>query len=178
MSSFATVARPYAQAAFNYAAEQSALPAWERALQFAAHVARDDAVQRLIGDPRVADDALIGLFRPEDMPVPDGFENFLALLERNGRLPTLPDIAEQFTARKDEAEQTLAVTVRTAAELDDQHRERLQQALAKRFGKNIDLRVQVDEDMVGGASIQAGDLVIDGTVRDKISRLAASLSSH
>lgn len=176
MSSLTTLARPYARAAFEYANERNALDAWEHALQFAAAVADDDDVRHLIGDPRVDDKTLRALFIPAEGG-PEGFENFVALLETNDRLAVLPQIVEQFTDLKDHAEQTLSVVVRSAAELDDEYHQRLKRALAKRFGKNIELHVEIDEDMVGGATIQAGDLVIDGTVRGKLSRLTSTLTS-
>lgn len=177
MSSYATLARPYAQAAFDFASEADLLDRWEHALRFAARVADEDTVGRLIGDPRVGERVLVALFEPAEQS-PRGFDNFIRLLERNGRLATLPDIAAQYAELKDAAERTLSVIVRAAAELDDDHRQRIERALAKRFGKNIELDVQVDQTLVGGASVKAGDLVIDGSVRSKIERLAATLTSH
>ena len=175
MSSLTTLARPYARAAFEYANEHRALAPWQHALQLAAAIAADRDVRRLIGHPRVDRDALRRAFMPVSS-APDGFDNFIALLETNDRLAVLPQIARQFVELKDRAEQTLAVKVRSATELNEEYRNQLKRSLAKRFGKNIELQVEIDPQMLGGATIQAGDLVIDGSVRGKLQRMANSLT--
>ncbi len=175
MSSLTTLARPYARAAFQTAQESNALGEWEQALHFSAMAAEQPNAQSVMGDPALTDEQRVALFTPENA-APTGYDNFLAMLAGYDRLAVLPQIAELYTELKDEAEQTLAVTVRTAFAMDDAYRESLKASLAKRFGKQIELAEEVDESMMGGAVIKAGDLVIDGSVRGKLQRMTTALT--
>ncbi len=83
----------------------------------------------------------------------------------------------QYLELKAEAENALSVTVRSAVALDDAYRTKLIDRLAARFGKSIELDVQIDESLLGGAVIEAGDLVIDGSLRGRIGRLGESLAA-
>lgn len=170
-----TLARPYAQASFEVAHERGTLDAWEKALKIAAVLAGHADVRRVIGHPRVEQAAAIALLNPEGER-PDGFDEFMQILAENGRLPLLPSIAEQFSVLKDEAERTVAVSVSAAVEVDEDYRHRLERALATRFGRNIELTVDHNPELLGGAVIQAGDLVIDGSVRGKLARMNAALA--
>lgn len=175
MSSITTLARPYAKATFEVAHGASALGEWAAALDFAAAVADDPQVRHLIGDPNVDNASLPSLFVP-DSGAPKGFDALLVLLVDNDRLTILPEIARLYAELKDEAERTLHVTVRSAHELDEAYTEQLKQALGKRFGKTVALECQVEPGMLGGAVVHAGDMVIDGSLRGKLARLAESLS--
>ncbi|MEM9321296.1 MAG: F0F1 ATP synthase subunit delta [Pseudomonadota bacterium] len=177
MSSLTTLARPYAKATFDVARAADALVAWEGALLFAAEVASDATVQQLVLDPNVDDTARRELFAIADGG-PEGYDGLIALLAENDRLPLLPEIAILFSVLKDEEERKLAVTVRSASELDDEYRERLAKSLADRFGKDITLDVEIDPSVLGGAVIEAGDLVIDGSVRGKLDRLSAAMRGN
>ena len=173
MSTVITLARPYAKAAFAVADGRSELGPWSVALAFAAQVAADQRVLTLIGDPNVDNKAMLDLFSQGEPP--PGFEQLLSILIQNDRLPVLPEIAALYAEFKDQAEQTLQVTVRSATKFDQAYRKRLEQALSKRYGKTIQMRCIVDEHMIGGAMIQAGDEVIDGSLRGKLSRMTQAL---
>ena len=174
MSTVITLARPYAKAAFEVAHGRGALGPWAEALAFAAGVAADQRVLALISDPNVDNTALAGLFCPADAP--QGFDHLVSILVQNDRLPALPQIAALYFELKDQAERALHVTVRSATALDDVYQERLKQALGKRYGKTIEMRCVVDEHIIGGALIQAGDEVIDGSLRGKLSRMTQALT--
>lgn len=174
MGSDTTLARPYARAAFEVAHERQALGPWETALHLAAAIAADGRARTLLGHPAVERAAVHGLLTPPE-GAPEGFEAFLDLLIDNDRVVLLPEVAALFTVLKDAAEQTLAVQVRSAAEPEEGYLERLSEALAKRFGKKIELAVEIDPTMLGGAVVKAGDLVIDGSVRGKLTRLATAM---
>lgn len=174
MSTVITLARPYAKAAFDVANGRGELGPWSEALAFTASVAADQRVLNLIGDPNVDNSRLADLFMPEDAP--QGFDHLVSILVQNDRLPALPEIAALFVELKDEAERALHVTVRSATDLDEAYQQRLKDALGKRYGKSIQLSCVVDEHMIGGAMIQAGDEVIDGSLRGKLSRMTQALT--
>ena len=174
MSTVITLARPYAKAAFGVANSRAELGAWSEALAFAAMVAADQRVLTLIGDPNVDNTALADLFSPAGAP--PGFDQLVAILVQNDRLPVLPEIAALFVELKDQAERALQVTVRSATALDEAYQERLKAALGQRYGKTIEIRCVVDQQMIGGALIQAGDEVIDGSLRGKLRRMSQALT--
>ncbi len=175
MSSAATLARPYARAAFQVARDQQALPAWSAALAFSAQAAATPAVAALFGHPHVSAQALVEL-----MQAPDASEEqnrFLAVLADNGRVSLLPEIAAQFEALRAEAERVVPVQVRSAAALSEAEIEALKVSLKKRFGADVSMSFEVDADLIGGAVISAGDIVIDGSVRGKLKRMERALAS-
>jgi F-type H+-transporting ATPase subunit delta len=175
MSSAATLARPYARAAFAVARDQQALPAWSAALAFAAQAALDPAVAGVIGHPRMQDSALVELLASPQASAEQ--KQLLAVLAENGRLPLLPEIAAQFEVLRAEAERVVPVQVRSAAALSEAEVEALRSALKKRFGAEVTLELEVDADLIGGAVINAGDVVIDGSVRGKLKRMERALAS-
>jgi F-type H+-transporting ATPase subunit delta len=176
MSSAESLARPYARAAFDLARESNALADWSSKLQFAAAVARDAQVQTLIGNPAFGGEKLVSLFLPQGEKADSAFANFVATLAANRRLPILADVADGFAALKRADEGVLKVTVRAAVALEAAQAEALKASLAKRFGRQIELTSVIDESVIGGAVIDAGDTVIDGSVRGRLERLAQTLT--
>lgn len=171
-----TLARPYARAAFDLAGETKALGEWSGKLDFAGAVAASPQVRTLIGNPKLAPDALVGLFLPQGEKTDSAFARFVATLAENGRLALLPEIAHGFAALKRETEGVLKVRVRAAIPVDGAQADALSAALQRRFGRRVELDSVVDESVIGGAVIDAGDIVIDGSVRGRLDRLAQTLT--
>jgi F-type H+-transporting ATPase subunit delta len=171
-----TLARPYARAAFELAQEQRALGDWAAKLAFAAQVAADAQVAPLFGDPRIAPDQLAGLFLPQAETADSPFARFVATLAENHRLHALPEIAALFEQLKREAEHVLKVRVTSAAPMDASEAARLREALKHRFNRDIELEQSLDPSMLGGAVIDAGEMVIDGSVRGRLARLETALA--
>lgn len=171
-----TLARPYARAAFELAQAQRALGDWAAKLAFAAQVAVDAQVSSLFGDPRIAPDQLSGLFLPQGEAADSLFARFVATLAENHRLHALPEIAALFEQLKREAEHVLKVRVTSAAPMDAGDAARLREALQRRFNRDIELEQALDPSMLGGAVIDAGEMVIDGSVRGRLARLESALA--
>ncbi|UXI68735.1 F0F1 ATP synthase subunit delta [Tahibacter amnicola] len=176
MSSAESLARPYARAAFDLAREANALNEWSKKLEFAAAVASDPQVRQLIGNPGVTGEQLVGLLLPQGEKTDSAYANFLGTLAANRRLPILVDVAQGFAVLKRESEGVLKVRVRAAVPVDAAMAETLKAALTKRFGRQIELESEIDESVIGGAIIDAGDVVIDGSVRGRLERLAQNLT--
>lgn len=172
-----TLARPYARAAFELASEQRALGDWARRLAFAAQVAADAQTVSLIGDPRIAPTQLASLFLPEGEPADSQFARFIGTLAENYRLHVLPEIAALFEQLKRDAEHVLKVRVRSAAPIDADDVVRLREALKRRFNRDIELEQTLDPSVMGGAVIDAGEMVIDGSVRGRLARLESTLAN-
>lgn len=174
MSQALTLARPYARAAFGVASKEQAFAAWTDALGFAAQVAADSRVSGLLGDPKLSHGAAIALLSPAASS--ESFGRFLQLLADNRRLGLLPEIAGLYEQLRAEAERVVKATVTSAAALPIEDLQRITAALRQRFGRDVDVSTQVDESLIGGAVIDAGDLVIDGSLKGKLQRLQASLA--
>lgn len=176
MSQTATLARPYARAVFSLAREHGRLLQWSSMLGFSARAVAEPAVQSLLGDPRVEAGVLAELLLPPGEP--DAvYGQFLAVLADNQRLALLPEIAGLYDAQRAEAEHIVKATVTSAQALDDGELAKIREALRKRFGREVELSAAVDAALIGGAVIDAGDVVIDGSLRTKLERLGAALAN-
>ena len=71
----------------------------------------------------------------------------------------------------------LKVNVRSATPIDAGETAKLKDALKRRFGRDIEIEQSIDAGVLGGAIIDAGDIVIDGSVRGRLARLNQALSS-
>lgn len=174
MSQALTLARPYARAAFSLARDAGALPAWSDALAFAARMAADPQVAALLGHPKLTQADTATLLAPEGAN--ETFGNFLGLLFDNRRLPLLPEIAGLYDELRFEAERVVKAKVTSAVALPAAELETIKAALKQRFGREVEVETAVDDSLIGGAVIAAGDVVIDGSIKGKLHRLDAALS--
>jgi F-type H+-transporting ATPase subunit delta len=178
MAEKATIARPYARAAFAFAREASALAVWSEALAGAAAVVGDARISRLIGNPKIAAAQLIDLIAEILGGKLDAkVRNFLEELARNRRLGVLPQIADMFEAMRAEIENIADVQVTSAEALNDAQKQRLASVLKKRLQREVRLHCDVDAALIGGAIVRSGDLVIDGSLRARLERLAMTITS-
>jgi F-type H+-transporting ATPase subunit delta len=180
-----TIARPYAKAAFELAREKNRLDAWSAALQLAAELMTDGRVARFLANPKLTDpqrlEFLTGLFRSaggESSLFAGGDEsgtNFLKLLLEYERVSALPEMAAHFDELKDAIENTVDVTVTSATKLSAAQEKAIAAALRKRLGREVRLELALDENLIGGAVIRAGDIVIDGSLRSRLTGLSNAL---
>jgi len=180
-----TIARPYARAAFELASERQDLAGWSAALNDAKCLLADGQVVKLLANPALTAaqklEFLTGLFNTisGQSSLLGGSDrlgsNFLRLLLEYGRVAVLPEIAEQFDALKENVENSVTATLTSAATLNEQQVQEVTAALERRFGCNVSIETAVDENLIGGAVIRAGDVVIDGSLRAKLEGLATAL---
>ncbi len=180
-----TIARPYARAAFELANEKKSLNAWADALSAAQDVLANGEVVRFLANPSLTNEQrlefLSGLFmsaggKTSVLAGGNGQgENFLKLLLEYGRVDVLPEIAEHFETLKAQIENTVDVTVTSAAPLSAAQQKAVATALRERLGRDVTLSTEIDEDLIGGAIIRAGDVVIDGSLRARLEGLSNAL---
>jgi len=178
MADRSTIARPYARAAFQEASADKRLGPWFDALNTGAAVVQDERVENLLGDPTVTPPQLAQLVI--DIAGPNLGEhghNFVRTLAENRRLGYLPEIAAIFSELKDAEEGIVDVTVTSAAPLDQQQQLTLSEALARKLKRQVRLHCETDKTLIGGAILRAGDLVIDGSLRTRLDRLATELTA-
>lgn len=176
MAELATIARPYAEAAFELARDEQALPAWSQMLRFAATIIGDERVAAALDNPRLDAAAKESLLLSIGG---DRFDaqarNFIHVLVEGERVTLLPQIAAMFDTLKNEAEATARATIESAFALTDAQLAELQGALEKRFGKKMETTVIVNPDLIGGARVTVGDAVLDGSVQAKLAAMHAQL---
>ena len=177
MAEKATIARPYARAAFDHARSQDALAAWSAALAAAAQVVADPRVAPLLSSPQVRPRQLAGLITEAAGAAQGPIRNLVDLLAENGRLGFLPEIAAQYEVLRTEAEKVADVEVVSAMELDGAQQERLAKALRSRLGREVRMHTRTDASLIGGAIVRAGDLVIDGSLKGRLERLATEMNA-
>ncbi len=179
MAEQATLARPYARASFEHAREHGRLAAWGDVLARAGLTVADPRVAALIGNPHVGGDELISMIGDiAGASADQKASNFLRLVADNGRLELLPEIASQFAALRAEVENTVDVTVTSAMPLTAEQTARLTETMTGRLQKTVRVHEVVDPTLLGGAVVQAGDFVVDGSLRGRVERLAGSLSAR
>jgi F-type H+-transporting ATPase subunit delta len=177
MSELTTIARPYAKAAFELAVEKGNVEAWNEMLFFAGQVASDEQVKALLASiPTAAAQADV-LIKVCAEQLNEQGQNLIKLMAENARLAAIPAVAQIFAELKAEFDKEIDVNVVSATELAAEQQDKLVAALEKRFARKVKLNCSIDETVVGGLVIKAGDTVIDGSVRGKLDRLAVSLQS-
>ena len=178
MSDLSNIARPYAQAIFDLAKEQDNLSGWESMLDLLAAVAEDKQLQKLIHDPRVSDNDLESLMLGVcgDRLNPEA-TNLVKLLIKNGRVPALPEISSNYAEQKAEAERVVEAKMVTASQIDASQQQAFIDALENKLGRTVKLEFDVDDALIGGAVIRAGDWVVDGSVRAQLEQLVGAIGA-
>ena len=178
MAELSTLARPYAKAAFEYAAQAGQLQGWSDSLSTAGSVAQQASVVKLLSSPSfTAQQQATALIEICGDALDQQGQNFLTVLSENHRLQLLPEISLQFDILKANREKSVDVEVVAAHELDAEQQQKLSDALSAKLERKVNMQVSLDKSLLGGAVIRAGDLVIDGSIRGRLAKLAESLHS-
>jgi len=177
MSQLTTVARPYAKAAFDFALEANAIDSWLAQLTFAAEVSKDATIYDYISGGASTEQAITLFLNVCGEQVDGKGQNFLKIMAENKRLLALPQVLTQFCELKAEYEKTIAVDVTAAVELTSAQKTSLSAALEKRLARKVKLNCKVDATIISGLIIEAGDMVIDGSIAGQLNRLATTLQS-
>ncbi len=178
-----TIARPYAQAIFELAREGGALGPWSASLSVAGQLLGDKSLVEYLGNPGFNDqqrlEFLAGLFQKAGAQLLGGGDergsNFLKLLLENRRVAVLPEIAAHYEALKARIENSVEAVVTSATALTDSQLGEIVGALTERLGCDVKVATEIDENLIGGAVIRAGDVVIDGSLRARLEGLATAL---
>ncbi|MFT5132099.1 MAG: F-type H+-transporting ATPase subunit delta [Gammaproteobacteria bacterium] len=171
-----TIARPYAQAVFELARDSGNTAEWSLALDLLNRIVSDAQMRLLLNNPKVSHQQL------QDLVIDIGSErffpyakNFIKVLVSAGRLQYAPQIAQLFEAKRADAEGRVEVEVRSAYELNQAQQDSIAKSMSVRLGKKVSISASVDESLIGGAVIRAGDSVIDASVRGRLTELSNEL---
>jgi len=172
-----TLARPYALAAFKQAQQEEQIRQWSEMLELLDKVAADSTVASLIEDPRVPGEVVAGTLNEalhEQLSLTG--RNFVRVLAENSRLSLLPEISAVFETLRAEYERRTYVRVISAFELSTEQERTIAEAMEKRLGQSVEVTAEIDQSLIGGLIIRAGDVVIDRSVRGRLAQLATQVS--
>lgn len=176
MAELHTLARPYGRAAFELAREAGTLSQWSQMLRALGAALADPATAAKLAEPTLTREQLAAKL---DAALSDLFDqtqrNFVRVLAANGRLVLLPAVAEEFESLKADAERRVEVEITTAAPVDAAQQQALVAAVGRKLDRGVDVVWSIDESLIGGARIKAGDLVIDASVAGELDRLRHAL---
>jgi len=173
-----TLARPYAKAIFEFAQGQGELESWSDRLAFWAAVGSDEGMKARLADPSATRERRADLFvQVTGDELDDAGRNVIRLLAENDRLGVLPQIFVQYEQMRGEAEGEMEAKVISAFPLSEAQETSLTQALSKRLDRRVRIVTEIDESLIGGAIIKAGDLVIDGSLRGRVDKLQHAVAS-
>ena len=176
MAELATIARPYAEALFKAGASQlDAISAW---LEEVAAISSDDQVRLLVGNPKVSDQQLFDLFAGLSAALKgDVAQNFVRTVIENDRLAALPEIAHQFRVLKNAQGGTSDAVVGSAFPIESAALADLKATLEKRFGRQLNLSVEIAPELIGGIRVVVGDEVLDTSVRARLEQMKVALTA-
>ncbi|MCA2016465.1 F0F1 ATP synthase subunit delta [Vibrio tritonius] len=177
MSDLTTIARPYAKAAFDFAVESQQLEQWSEMLVFAAEVANNEQIHELITSSLSAEqlaEIFIGVCGEQ---FDEHGQNLIKVMAENGRLRAIPDVCAEFHVLKKDYESKVDVEVISATELSEQQKTDIINKLEQRLERKVLLNCSIDETLLAGVVIRAGDLVIDNSARGRLDRLSDALQS-
>ena len=178
MAELSTLARPYARAAFEYARDAESLDSWQQALATLAAVCDESRVAAMLVSPEHTADALASnLIALCGDALGAEHSNFVKVLADNKRLTLVSEISALFAALKAEQERSVDVTVISAYPVADDAEATLTTVLSKKLERDVNVATEVDETLLGGVLIRAGDLVIDGSVRGRLNKLSEAMNS-
>lgn len=178
MAELTTIARPYAKAVFAEAQEKKAIDAWSDDLSIlAAYAADADLAKVLVHPSLTAQQQAQALLDVCGDKLNEAAKNLVAVLAENKRLALLPEVSALYEELKAAMNNTVDVLVTTAFALTDTQQEKLAQALKARLKCDVRMNSDIDETIIGGAVIRAGDLVIDGSLTGKLAKLAEAMKS-
>nr|VFK59068.1 MAG: F-type H+-transporting ATPase subunit delta [Candidatus Kentron sp. UNK]VFK69003.1 MAG: F-type H+-transporting ATPase subunit delta [Candidatus Kentron sp. UNK] len=172
-----TLARPYALAAFKLAQEEKKLEPWFEMLRFLAEVTASPDVVKIIQDTRVSKLRLVTLVLDlAEGKLSKTRKNFIRVLAEAGRMGIIQEILELFEKELDSFEKRSRVKVMSAYPLTPARQEDIKVAMTKRLGREVILSVDVDKSLIGGVVIRVGDVVIDISLRGRLTQFGLDLS--
>ena len=178
MAELSTIARPYAEAAFEIAREKNALAPWSRMLGLVASVATDPRMQTALASPKLGDAEKESLFLSVTGEGLDAdVRSFVRVLIEADRIGLTREIVEIYEKRRNEAEGVSRATIESAMPVTDAELAQLKASLEKKLGRKVEATVKVNEALIGGARITIGDTVIDDSVLGKLTAMKNQLTA-
>lgn len=172
MAELATLARPYAKAAFDFAQEANHVGAWSSVLSLSSAIVQDASFAAYLSQPELTEvQQVTALSAAMDNKINGPFKNFLMQLAEHNRLSMLPEISAEFEQLRAKGLGETDVVVESAFPLSQSQELLLTTRLEKRFATKVNLTVTVRPELIGGVIIRAGDQVIDDSALGKLEKM-------
>ena len=172
-----TIARPYAEAIFRLAREQSSVAEWSDSLALLEAVVRDEQIRALIGNPNVSrrelENLILGIAGGR---ISGDARNLVQVLVHNGRLELLSQVRDLYEGLRRDHEGVLEARIVSAFALTDDQLQELVRHVERHYQRKLNTEVEIDPDLIGGVKIAIGDKVIDATVRGRLDAMSAALT--
>jgi len=166
------IAEVYARSLFEVAMEHDVLDRVHDELgEFAEALSDDRTLQVFLFSPYFSSEEKRDGVRKIVSDADERVVNFLELLAERHRMPALFRIKREFDALWADENKLLPVTVTSAVELDEQIVKDIGARIEEQTGRRVELSSDVDADVLGGLRVQVGNMVLDGTVRNRLERL-------
>lgn len=176
MAELATIARPYADAL--YKASSSDLDGTAVWLDELATIAGNPQLLQYADNPKVTSEQVFTLITGvAQTALPDAAKNFLRTVIDNGRLVALPDVAAQFRALKNARGGTSDAVVYSAFPIDGAALADVSATLEKRFGRKLNVSVELEPALIGGIRVVVGDEVLDTSVKARLEQMKVALTA-
>ena len=176
MEDASALARPYGLAAFKQAQEEGKVAEWSDMLKLLTLVMQDPTMLGLIANPKVNDQQVAALIIDvAGDGLSDTGANLVRVMAENERLAEMASVAAVFDEERDRAEGRSHVEVTSAFGLSDAQEKSIADSMSKRLGTEVDVSVTVDDSLIGGVIIRAGDTVIDASLRGRLGQLGQTL---
>ncbi|MEO5964778.1 MAG: ATP synthase F1 subunit delta [Candidatus Limnocylindrales bacterium] len=169
-------ARRYAEAAFEVALAEDQLDRWQADLATAVAILGRPDVEPTVHSPAVALGARIEIVRQLLEPrITPGALRLVSLLVERGKVHTLPRIAEEFTRLFNAQRGVVLATVTSAVPLTADETAEIRSRVEAMAGSAVELRTEVNPDLLGGLTIQVRDRLLDASIRGRLERLRDQL---
>lgn len=175
MSDLLTISRPYARAAFEFAKANGHIADWQKQLAVLAQIVERTEVKQWLNNPMNTDKQRVEtLVQLGDISASEGMKNLLSQLAGYKRLTLIPEIEQLFTDLVNNDQSLVDVLVSSAFALTDEQLAKITASMKAKLGREVELATEVDESLIGGIKVQAGDLVIDNTIKGRLDKMADS----
>ena len=177
MAELATLARPYAEAAFQVASKGDLKQAAFE-LDALAAVAGNAQLRQFADAPKAGAAQVFDLIvSVAGTPISDASKNLLRTVIDNGRLSVLPEIAVQFHALVNTRSGVSDAVIFSAFEIEPVQLNDVVATLEKRFARKLNARVQLEPELIGGIRVVVGDEVLDTSVKARLEQMKVALTA-
>ena len=170
-------ARRYAKAIFELAEGEGQVDEWIRRIAAVREILSDPEIASVLTNPTIATEQRFALISAAPQLLDPEATNLAKLLIESNRVRNVGGIEEELQRLADDAAGRVRAIVTTAVELTPKDRDRVEDELSKRLGKEIRMQLVVDPRILGGLKLQYGDRLVDASVSTRLQQLRRRLAA-
>jgi F-type H+-transporting ATPase subunit delta len=173
----ATIGRNYAETLLTLAKRENQQEEWGTLMESLGALMNDDQTFRsFIASPKISAAQKIAVMEKGlGKRVPHLFLRFIETVITKRRQMVIPEIASEYRALIDEAEDRVHASVTVAREPSEPERDALARQLSRLFGKRVVPHISLNPAILGGVIVKVGDTVMDGSVRRRLATLRSRM---